>query len=315
MRCGVILCAILVLGKMGLPADRKPVSSLPSQFEVATDTFVDSGPPFNFYEISIVRPAANGAHIERIYLTPPADECFTPGKIKTAEASVTGSVASLLGEPNPCTIPEKTLRRELTRCKHCGVFSGSNVVMQVQCGDQTRSMRSYILDRDHAPGAKLTEYTSWMMHLLDRLDEAVEKEPPTRSPAGPAILQDLSAGKYDALFEGSRDKPSDLYRASLKQPAVATPVRLVSSIPFAPEVFVLPQYPVIAKTARIQGSVSVEADVDSNGALINLALDGPPLLFQSVSNAAKDWKFPKDAHGQHIHVTILFDLNCPKPTQ
>jgi hypothetical protein len=314
MRCFAIACAILVLGSIGRPQDRKPARALPSELEIATDTFVDSGPPFNFYEISMVRPTANGAHIERIYLTPPADECFTPAKIETAEVSTASSVASLFGETNPCAIPEKTLRRELTRCKHCGAFSGSDVLLQVHCGDQTRSMRSYILDRDFAPSAKLTDYTSWMMHLLDRLDKAVEKEQPARSPAGPAILQDLSLGKYDALFKGSPDKPSALYRASLKLPAVAAPVRLVSSTPFALETFVLPEYPLIAKTARIQGSVSVESDVDSNGALINLALDGPPLLFQSVSNAAKDWRFPKGAFGQHIHVTILFDLNCPKPT-
>jgi Gram-negative bacterial TonB protein C-terminal len=329
MRCGVILCAILVLSGFGGPEDRKPTSAPPSQFEIDRHTFLDFGPPTDFYELFLVRSDVNGAHIDRITLTPATDECFAPAKLETASASLSGSVESLWGGMNPCAIPENALRRELKRCKHCLVFSGADVAMQVQCGNQTRLIRSDILDRDmFDPGAKTPEHTSWTMQLLERLDQAVgnrvidkpmlavsdEEEPTAPSAADRAILQDLSEGKYDLLFRGSPDKPSDLYRVSEKHLAIPT-VRLVSSVPFQPEALVLPQYPAIAKVAHIQGPVSAEADIDADGAVTNLTVDGPKLLFRSVSNAAKDWRFPKDAFGQHVHVTILFDLNCPKPTQ
>ncbi len=296
MRCGVILCAVIFLGGFGWPEGGKPIPALPSQFEIGRHTFFDFGPPTDFYELFLVRSGVTGTHIDRITLTPATDECFVPAKLETASASLSGSVESLLGGTNPCAIPEKALHRELKRCKHCLVFSGADVVMQVQCGNQTRLIRSDILDRDmFDPGAKTPEHTSWTMQLLERLDQAVgnrvidkpmlslsdEEEPTAPSPADRAILQDLSEGKYDLLFRGSPDKPSDLYRASQKHPAVPT-VQLLSSVPFQPEALGLPQYPAIAKVAHIQGPVSVEADVDANGAVTNLTLDGPKLSFDPL---------------------------------
>jgi hypothetical protein len=42
---------------------------------------------------------------------------------------------------------KKPLRRELKRCKKCLVFSGADVVLQVQCGTETCLIRTDILDK------------------------------------------------------------------------------------------------------------------------------------------------------------------------
>ena len=73
----------------------------PGQFEIGRHTFFDFGPPFNFYELFIVRPTATGTSIERITLTPPGQKCVAPAEVKAASASTSESVAKLLGDKNP----------------------------------------------------------------------------------------------------------------------------------------------------------------------------------------------------------------------
>jgi hypothetical protein len=323
MRCSLIACAILALCGPSRPQNPKPVPAQPNQFEVGRHTFFDFGPPFDFYEIFVVRSTATATSIERITLTPAGDECIAPAKLETASASITESIPALLGT-NPCTIPEKDLRRELKRRKKYLVFSGANVAMQVQCGSQARLIRSDILDRDmFDPAPNTPERTSWTMRLLERLDRAVgpgvmDKQvfPTSGKDTSPAdgsdslAQEDLGAGKYDALFQGAPQKPSDLYRAAQKHPPLPT-VQLQSSVPLEPELFVRPEYPPLARMAHVKGSVSFTVEIDGDGATGSLTFESGPVLFQGVvRDAVSKWKFPKDASGQEIHATIIFGLNC-----
>jgi hypothetical protein len=319
--------AIVLLASPGLTfAQRsRPTPPQPAQFEIGRHTFFDFGPPFDFYEIFVVRPSTAGATIERITLTPAADECIAPAKFETASASLAKSVPELLGA-NPCTIPEKDLRRELKRCKRCVVFSGADVAMQVQCGPQARLIRSAILDRDmFDPAAKTPEQTSWTMQVLQRLDQTVgpgvvdkpifsmpaKDERPAAGSASVAE-QELGMGKYDPLFPTTAEKASELYHAARKPP-VRQSVELVSSSPVAPEAFIPPEYPPLAKMAHVHGPVSFSVDLDDAGGTTNLVFEsGPKLLYEAVRQAVIRWKFPKDAFGAQIHATIGFGLNCPQ---
>ena len=82
---------------------------LPDQFEIGVHTFFDFGPPFDFYQLYVVRPAEHGTIVERLIFTPAANKCFAPAKLETSSASLHESVRELLGEKNPCAIPEKDL--------------------------------------------------------------------------------------------------------------------------------------------------------------------------------------------------------------
>jgi hypothetical protein len=147
----------------------------PDRFEIGRRSFFDFGPPLDYYELFVVRPAANGTSIERITLTPPVDTGTRQAKVEVASASINESIATLLKSTNLCTIPEKDLRHELNRCKKCLVFSGADVAMEAECRAQTRVIRSdIVVDKDmFDPAANTPEYTQWTMQLLRRLDEAV----------------------------------------------------------------------------------------------------------------------------------------------
>lgn len=215
-------CALFLACGSALGQERKSAIAVPDQFEIGRHTFFDFGPPFDFYELFVVRSIASGASIGRLTLTPVGDKCFTPAKVETVSAVIHESVRNLFDSTNPCSIPERALRRELKRRKKSLVFSGANVTMQVQCGSQTRLVRADILDRDMFDAAPHTpEHTSWTMSLLDRLEQAVgpgvlnspifptaaDTEAPPAT-ADSAALQDLAAGKYDGLFQAVQiDRP------------------------------------------------------------------------------------------------------------
>jgi TonB family protein len=326
--CGTIGAVLLLCG-ISLAQAHRPASPLPDRFVIGRHTFFDFGPPFDYYELLLVRPTPDGTSIERILLTPVGDACTQPAKIETASASVKESVATLLGNTDPCTIPEKELRRERKRCKKCLVFSGANVAMQVQCGTQTLVIRSDILDRDmFDPAPNTPVHTSWTMQLLGRLDKElgpgvmdkpmislpVEGEPAKLDHDSDA-LRDVSLGKYDALFQGVPNKPSDLYRDAQFRPPTPT-VRLLSSLPIQPQELPLPQYPPLARMARIEGKVIFKVEIDSDGNTKDFSLvSGHPMLRESVKQTVSTWRFPKDAAGEQVNATIEFATNCPAKRQ
>jgi hypothetical protein len=325
MRYVVMIGAALILLCPARAQNRSHVPEQPKQFEIGRHTFFDFGPPTDFYELFVVRPDRNGTSIERITLTPPGMGCNAHPKIETKSALIGKSPQTLLGSTNPCAIPEKEIRRELKRCKKCLTFSGVNVELQVQCGSQTRVIRSDILDKDiFDPAAKTPEHTSWTMRLLQSLDQAVgpgvmEKptfptsEEPDRlaSDLDPTFLEDLSSGKYDGLFQGAPDKLSDLYRGSLIQGSLPS-VRLMSSTPYAPEQFALPAYPLIANLAHVEGIVSLTIHIGADGNIVDpSSYAGQPILRHVVETAVSTWKFPIEAASKQVQITLEFVLNCP----
>lgn len=328
MRWGAFACSALIFCSTTLAQERPLASTQPNQFEIGRRFHFDFGPPSNFYEVFIVRAADNGSSVERITVIPKGvDECVAPAEVQIASASLAESPEALLGSTNPCTIPEKALRREQERRKDSMVLSGANVLMRVQCGAQTRLIRSDILDRDMFEASPNTpQYTSWTMRLIERLEQAVGPgviykprlwmpegdKASVRAPESPSIGP-LSEGRFDALFPGAPDKPSDLYRAAQDRHPPAPSVRLLTSEPFQPEVFVDPQYPSFVKFVRVEGVVSFKLQVDSDGTPTDLTFeDGKPLLQEAVRKAMSGWKFPKEAYNQQVRASIEFKMNCPK---
>jgi|SRR5580765_2478556 len=314
----------LVLCGIAWPKDRYSSAPTPDQFTIGRLTFFDFGPPFDYYEVLVARPIANGTSIERILLTPPGDACFQSAKVEMVSAKLNESIEELFRKTNPCAIPEKELHRELKRCRKCLSFSGVRVNMQVQCGLQTRMIGSEILDKDmFDPAANTPTHTSWTMQLLDGLDKALGPDamdkpifPSSESEEAPATgphsesLKDLAAGKYDSLFPGASDKPSDLYRAAQIHPPTPS-VRLAKNLAIQPLEFALPKYPPLARMARIQGDVIFKFEIGQDGRTSNYTLvTGHPLLSPSVKDAVERWKFAPGNAEQQADGTIEFATNC-----
>lgn len=329
MRLRLLACVLTYLcSTPAWPHKVRPATPMPDQFVIARQTFVDFGPPFDFYDIYIVRPTLGGSSVQRISLTPPGAYCRAMSKMEVASAYLPDSPAALLGSTNPCAIPEKELRREAKRCSHCLVFSGAHVSMQVTCGDQTRIILSNILDRDMFDAHADTPHeTSWTMQLLARLDAPLgpgvmdkpifssrsyyDGNSSTKS-ADPAVLADLKSGRFDPLFAGAPDKPSQLYEQAQAPPPPAPAVTLVSTTPFPPDVYIAPAYPPIAQAAHIEGRIIFTIEIDSNGIPGGATLlTGSKFLFSDVNAAVSRWRFAAPAFNQRIQVTLNYALNCP----
>jgi protein TonB len=75
-----------------------------------------------------------------------------------------------------------------------------------------------------------------------------------------------------------------------------------------------PNYPPLARQARVQGQVLVDAILDEQGNVIDMkVVSGPPLLYQAALDALKTWKYePTYLNDQPIAVemivTITFQL-------
>ena len=324
MKRSVVWLFVLLCGCITFAEEGQTVSSVPDRFLIARHTFIDVGPPNDFYEIILVRGTGSGTTIQRVTLTPTGDACIQRPTVEVVSSAIPETLSVVLEGRNPCAISDKALRKELKRRKQGLVFSGAEISMHVECGGKERIIRADVLDRDmFDPKAATPENTSWTMRLLTRLDKAfpggVLDRPTfagltesTRATAPNAdAARALGAGEYDRLFAGAPDRPSDLYRAS-QIPPPAPDVRLRSSEPFQPEKFVLPGYPPIARLARIEGAVVVTFQVDANGGVTDTQFEsGHPMLRPTVTNAVNDWKFPKDAANHRIKATIDFKTNCP----
>jgi hypothetical protein len=321
------LCAhvfVLLLSVSASAQHAIAAANVQTQFEVGRHTFIDVGPPNDFYELLLVRPVPNGTSVERITLTPPGDACIQTATVEVAKGSLRESIADLLGKTDPCTIPEKELRRELKRCKKCLVFSGANITMRLQCANQTRIIRADILDKDmFDPAPNTPKRTSWTMQLLNHLDSELgpgvwdrpmfsilgnAETPPAVKDS--ATFTEIDSGKYDSLFPSAPDKLSDLYRASQIQPP--TPIVKLLESTLQPETFVPPAYPPLARLARVEGKVSFSFQVDGSGSTSDLVLEnGHPVFTGVIKEAVAHWKFPVEVAGQHVQATIEFKTNCP----
>jgi TonB family protein len=80
-----------------------------------------------------------------------------------------------------------------------------------------------------------------------------------------------------------------------------------------------PQYPPLAKTAGIQGTVKLDAVIDAEGAVKDLkVLSGHPLLVKASLDAVKDWRYkPTLLNGVPIEVetTITVDFTLKKDSR
>ncbi|ABF39153.1 outer membrane transport energization protein TonB [Candidatus Koribacter versatilis Ellin345] len=74
---------------------------------------------------------------------------------------------------------------------------------------------------------------------------------------------------------------------------------------------VTPNYPALAKQARIQGSVVLQATIGKDGSIQNLrVLSGHPMLTQSALDAVKQWKYkPYLLNGEAVEVETTVQVN------
>jgi protein TonB len=97
-------------------------------------------------------------------------------------------------------------------------------------------------------------------------------------------------------------------------PHVATPQRVRVSQGVTSGLLlrrVNPTYPPLARTARIQGRVLLQAQISKSGDIQNLqVISGHPMLIQSALDAVKQWKYrPYLLNGEAVEVDTTIEVN------
>jgi protein TonB len=72
-----------------------------------------------------------------------------------------------------------------------------------------------------------------------------------------------------------------------------------------------PAYPPLAKAARIQGTVQLQAIISKNGAIQNLqVLSGHPMLVTAAVEAVRQWRYrPYILNGDPVEVETQITVN------
>ena len=83
---------MLFCGCTAFAKDGQTDSSVPDRFLIGRHTFIDVGPPNDFYEIISVRGTSTGTTVERVTLIPPGDACIQPPKVETVRSAIPGRV-------------------------------------------------------------------------------------------------------------------------------------------------------------------------------------------------------------------------------
>lgn len=324
MRVIAVLGISVVVTATCLAQKRNAPEPFPNEIVIARNSFIDVGPPFNYYDLTFLRSLGQTTDVERVSLTPPSDACYPRAEIETAHVSINQSLSDLLERVNPCAIPERALKAEIKRRNRGLVFSGMNISIQVQCSAKTRVIRADILDRDIFDEHPNTpKFTSWSRSLFEKLDKATGQSPwekpifaVAESSASPPVvthseaLRAIAEGKYDMIFGDVPDRPSALYQLAQNPPRQPF-IELTKSDPIRPATYVDPVFPPIAKAAHVHGTVNFHLTIGTDGVPNDVAIDsGPKMLWQAATNAIARWKFSAEDTGKVVHGAMRFGLNC-----
>ncbi|MBI2686932.1 MAG: M56 family metallopeptidase [Acidobacteria bacterium] len=127
-----------------------------------------------------------------------------------------------------------------------------------------------------------------------------------------SVVQSVSAG-LRVRTEVNRQGETSIYvGAGLTQANPPSRIRVGGAVQAANILTkVDPEYPPLARQARIQGTVRFDAVIDKTGAVSNLmVVSGHPLLVPNATEAAKQFRYkPTLLNGQPVEVVTQVDVN------
>lgn len=136
--------------------------------------------------------------------------------------------------------------------------------------------------------------------------------PKFNGPEGPPPGMNVAAmetdggvpGGVDRAFDNNEAKPE--VRAAPKGPAVVSSGVMAGAIIYK----VTPVYPAIARAARVEGTVVLDAVISKTGTIENLrVVSGPAMLQQAAIDAVKQWHYrPYLLDGQAVEVETTVNV-------
>jgi protein TonB len=138
------------------------------------------------------------------------------------------------------------------------------------------------------------------------------------SPEAPEIAPVFGSalsGPFLTLSAGTAIQPLPPPVANAKPaqpPAPAAPIRVSTGAQAALLIFApKPAYPPLAKAARVQGVVKLQAVIARDGTIKNLqVVSGPPLLVAVALTAVQQWRYrPTLLNAETVEVATEIDVN------
>lgn len=148
-------------------------------------------------------------------------------------------------------------------------------------------------------------------HRFGRPAADEEPAPQFAGRAGPYIPGAMGPGVSDGIL-GSPGTAVRPIMPTTPAPAPKAPPFHVSQMSEGSLAYkVVPTYPPLAKSARIQGQVLLQAVISKQGVIENLrALSGPPMLVEAAVEAVRQWRYrPYILNGEPIEVETQITVN------
>jgi protein TonB len=141
-----------------------------------------------------------------------------------------------------------------------------------------------------------------------------EEPPPPSTGGGGGVVGGVPGGSAGGSLGGVLGGIINNQPTIKEQPKVATPQRVRVSSGVSEGLLinkVAPTYPQLAKQARIQGTVILEAIIGKDGSIQNLHLiQGHPMLAPAAMDAVKRWHYkPYFLNGEPVEVDTVITVN------
>jgi protein TonB len=155
--------------------------------------------------------------------------------------------------------------------------------------------------------------------IPEKVQMIKEEEAPPPMPSSGGVVGGvpggIPGGQLNGVIGGIVNSTSNLAYIPKLQPVVPQRVRISQGVTKGMLVHqVQPAYPGIAKAARIQGNVVLQAIISKDGSIQDLQLvSGHPMLVPAAIEAVRQWRYrPYLLNGQPVEVettiTVIFSL-------
>jgi len=315
----------------------------PQRFYVVSERVSDAS-PFWFDYIFDVRPDGKDVLIRAIRIAPENAYCSRV-EVKALERRVAGaSVGQVSGDINLCSIRESEADRAIsdaTEKPGVSIEESEQLGIVAQCQQSERlfklpyreSLDMAALKRNAPRVAALYGLESVICKRAfgnkDVFHDTTPAEDLDLQRLGASLLAEIQDGAYDLGFgdESSRKlcrgvSPCALgltrdllerYEDPGHKPHVPT-VTLIEPERRQLAKYVPPEFPQLAKMARIQGKVDAEISIDRATGIVKQvhANSGHPLLQKSAENAIKEWVFrgTDGSLSETVYAVLNFSLGC-----
>jgi TonB family protein len=323
--CGLIVtlvCAAHLLASSAPPSN-------PSEFYIVSVGFSDALPGWH-RSILEVRPEGPDLFVRYIRVMPFSNDCGEATKIVwTAVRLPSTTLSTLTAGQNLCAVRSSDLPRTLRSFPptHLMSFGGDTWSIVAKCGTDARVLRlpgSWTVDM--ARLKQRTPKTAALWTLESRIGtrafgsfpsgDVIPSDLASRLlSADDALLDELKSGRFDAGLQPGRSFKDDVALRRTANDALGGSVKLVDAGRFRFEQYFEPQYPPLAKQARIGGAVELQLGLNRETGTVQevKVLSGHPILTQAAKESAQRWRFARgsgDGAGS-IRIVLEFIFRCP----